>query len=157
MEQIIEGFSIVISYFNSTLPTSDLMKQSLECMQLESGLSTPVLLASFESYSHLITQGWLHNTWKSLTYFKMELHLPSRHRPMPHMSNDRTIVEMEISSKRLNKDQTCLISIVKIQLQVVFISDMLEHGTNRIKENYQKVKRIDSRLVHSIGHMWHVS
>ena len=138
MEQIIGGFSIVISYFNSTHQTSDLMKQSLEHVQLESGLSTPVLLASFESYSHLITQGWLHKILKSLSYFKMELHLPSRHHPMSPVSNDRTIMEMAISSKQFNKDQTCLINIVRIKLQVVFISDMLEHGTNRIKEKYQK-------------------
>ena len=30
MEQIIEGFSLMISYFNSTLPTNDLMKKSIE-------------------------------------------------------------------------------------------------------------------------------
>ena len=96
MDQTIEGFSLMISYFNSTLSTNDLMKQSLYCMQLESGLKTPVLLASFESYSHIVTQGWLHNMWKLLNYFNMELHLPSRHHPVSLVTNDRTIVEMII-------------------------------------------------------------
>ena len=104
MEQIIEGFSILFSDLKSTLPTSDLMKQSLEYMKLESGLITPVLLASFENYSHLIPQGWLHNMWKSLSYFKMELHPLSCHHPMCPVSNDRTIMEMTISSKQLHKE-----------------------------------------------------
>ena len=35
MEQTIEGLSLVISYFNSALPTNDLMKKSPEFLQLE--------------------------------------------------------------------------------------------------------------------------
>ena len=35
MEQTIEGLSLVMSYFNSTLPTNDWMKQSPECLQLQ--------------------------------------------------------------------------------------------------------------------------
>ena len=57
MKQIIEGFSIMIIYFNSTLPLNDLMKQSLECLPLESGLTNPVLLAPFESYPRAVAQG----------------------------------------------------------------------------------------------------
>ena len=60
---------------------------------------------------------------------------------MSPTSNDRAIMEMAISSKKFSKDQTHLINIVKIKLQVVFMSDMLEYGTNRIKENYQKSEK----------------
>ena len=83
----------------------------------------------------------------------MELHLPSRHHPISPISNDRTIVEMAISSKKFNKDQTYLINIVRIKLQVVFMSDMLEHGTNRIKENYQQVE--NDRFTISSSHWPH--
>ena len=59
IEQYIESIEIVISYFNSCLPTSKLLRQSLEYMQLESGLDVPVLLSSYKDFRILCTEGWL--------------------------------------------------------------------------------------------------
>ena len=56
IEQTIEVISFVISYFNSSLPSNDLLKQLLEYMPLESGLASPILLAPFDTYSHMITK-----------------------------------------------------------------------------------------------------
>ena len=44
IEQTIEALSLIISYFNSTLPTNDLLKQSLEYLQLKLDLDTLILL-----------------------------------------------------------------------------------------------------------------
>ena len=59
IEQIIESISIVVSYFNLTLPTADLIKYSLEYMQLESGWDEPILLADYSKLHVLCTNGWL--------------------------------------------------------------------------------------------------
>jgi len=56
IEQTIEAISFIISYFNFSLLLNDLLKQSLEYIQLESGLASPILLASFDTYSHMITK-----------------------------------------------------------------------------------------------------
>ena len=140
----------MMSYFNSTLPTNDSMKQSLENLQLESGLDAPALLSPFESHSHVVTQGWLCNLWKSIHYFKMELHLPSHHHPASTTTNDRTIIDTDLPSKHFNRDQIYLINIARIKLHVVFISDLLNHESNRIKENYRQGKK--DRLKHSTFH-----
>ena len=85
----------------------------------------------------------------------MELCLPSRHHHVSPVSDDRYIMEMDISSKQLNRDQSCIINISRIKLQVVFISEMLEHGTNRIKENYQQGEK--DRFTISSFHWPHVT
>ena len=56
MEQCIESINIVILCFNLILPTSKLLHQSLEYMQLEAGLDSPILLSPFDNYRYLCTE-----------------------------------------------------------------------------------------------------
>ena len=57
LEQTIESISIVIICFNSPLSTVDLMKHSLEYIQLESGWDSPILLTEYSKLYNLCTDG----------------------------------------------------------------------------------------------------
>ena len=57
MEQAIKSISILITCFNSPLPTADLIKYSLEYMQLESGWDSPILLEDYSKLNYLCTDG----------------------------------------------------------------------------------------------------
>ena len=59
VEQTTEALNLVISLFDSLTPLSYLLKESLEYMQLESGLSKPVLEAKFSLFRKLVTPCWL--------------------------------------------------------------------------------------------------
>ena len=55
--------------------------------------------------------------------------------------NDKTIIETVINSKAFNKEQLYLINLSRMQLRIIFISDLLEYRTNKVKENYSKGER----------------
>ena len=52
--------------------------------------------------------------------------------------NDKTIINTAINSKAFNKEQLCLINLCRMQLRVISMSDLLEYGTNKVKENFSK-------------------
>jgi len=54
--------------------------------------------------------------------------------------NDKTIIETAINSKEFNKEQLYLINLCRMQLQVIFIYNLLEYRTNKVKENYSNSK-----------------
>ena len=52
--------------------------------------------------------------------------------------NDKIIIETAINSKTFNKEQLYLINLSRMQLRVIFIFNLLEYGTNKVKENFSK-------------------
>ena len=54
--------------------------------------------------------------------------------------NNKIIIELAIGLKTFNKEKLYLINLTWIKLYVIFISDFLEHNSNRIKKNYLKEK-----------------
>ena len=54
-----ESISAIITYFSSNLPTNDLMKYSLELLQLEVGWDEPILLIDYNQLYYFYTDGWM--------------------------------------------------------------------------------------------------
>ena len=59
-EQLADIVGLVISLFPLKSPTSYYLKESLELMQIEVGIDTPVLESNYKKYAHLATLCWLH-------------------------------------------------------------------------------------------------
>jgi len=57
LEQSIKLVSLIVSYFTSQLPTSDLIKYSLELLQLEAGIDSPIFLSDYSRFQLLYTEG----------------------------------------------------------------------------------------------------
>ena len=76
--------------------------------------------------------------WQNLDYYQIELYLLSVYHPQSQIQNDRSIMKEAILIPMLLKNQLILINLVRIKLQVIFISDLLENRNNRTKEYYTK-------------------
>ena len=69
VEQIVEVVNLIISLFESPTLASYLLRESLEYMQLESGLSTPVLESKFSVFRKLVILCWLSLLKESLFFY----------------------------------------------------------------------------------------
>ena len=58
-KQTVEVSNFFISLYVLYTPLSNLLRESLELMQIESSLDSPILEANYTDYSSLITKGWL--------------------------------------------------------------------------------------------------
>jgi len=116
VEQCIESISLMISYFNSELPTNKLIKHSLELLQLETGYDSPILLSSYNKLSFLETDSWLKSLWYNLYHYKIVLHLPTIHHSQSHILNDKPIMQVAFELNTFTKEKILLINLVCINL-----------------------------------------
>ena len=116
LEQVIESISLIITYFNSSLLTANLMKYSLEYLQLEIEWDDSILLSNYSTLSHLGTDGWLKSIWRTLKYYYIELYLPSSYYPQLPIQNDRVIMRVVIGLRFFSKVHQILINLVRIKL-----------------------------------------
>ena len=58
-EQTIEASNLFLSLYISPTPSSNLLRDSLELMQIKLGLDSLVLEANYTEYGALVTRGWL--------------------------------------------------------------------------------------------------
>ena len=136
IEQYVESIGLMISYFLSNLPISNLIKYSLELLQLEIGWDYPILLSNYNKLSFLATNGWLKALWHNLFYCKIKLYLPSTHHPRSHILNNKAIMKMVLEITSFPLEKILLINLVYIKLQLLFISNLLEPSSNCIKDYY---------------------
>ena len=68
------------------------------------------------------------------------LYLPSNYHPNSNITNDSIIILNLLEIKIYLKEQCRLVNLVRLKLQVIFISDLLEPGSNKVKECYLKEK-----------------
>ena len=59
IEQCVESIGLIISYFSLILLTSNLIKHSLEHMQLEVRCNKPIFNSSYSKLSFLAIDCWL--------------------------------------------------------------------------------------------------
>ena len=58
-EQTIEAINLFVSLYQSATPSAQLLKDSLELMQVEVGLDIPVLEANYKKFGYLVTYCWI--------------------------------------------------------------------------------------------------
>ena len=104
LEQAIESISLIITCFNSSLLTADLIKYLLKYLQLEIRWDNPILLANYSNLLHLETDGWLKSVWCTLKYYHIELYLPSLYYLQSYIQNDRAVMRVFIGLKSFSKD-----------------------------------------------------
>ena len=59
VEQIIEASNLFVTLYLSQIPSSQLLRDSLELMQVEVGLDCPVLEENYLDFRYLVTKEWL--------------------------------------------------------------------------------------------------
>ena len=70
----------------------------------------------------------------------MQLHLPSNHL-ISIIPSDKTIIKEALLTKLFSPQDLYLLNLIRMKLQVIFISDLLEPSSNTIKECYWEGKK----------------
>ena len=96
-------------------------------------MNKSIFLNDFNKYGILITDGWIKSVWRFCTYYNLQLHLPTIHHLITPIMNDQPIMRIAIDSNLFNNKSIQLINLVHLNLQIIFLSDLLEIGMNKVK------------------------
>ena len=103
LEQGLKSISHLISLWDSSTPTSNLLRVSLEFLKLEVSKSDLALNKSFSPCGSLATLGWLTSVWELLDAYQLSITIPSLTIPNPSFTNEITITDLAVSVKSFNK------------------------------------------------------
>jgi len=109
----------------------------LSAMQLEAGISQPVLEADFTKASKYITRTWLSMLWEHLHRHNLQLHVPEAWCPKPQRINDCTIMDIAgdtFGSGRRHRDLE-IIQSCRIFLRVTMLSEITDATGTRLCGN----------------------
>lgn len=127
-----------VSLFYQLYPTDTneghLLRASLEHLQLEIGIGTPVLLSNFESFGYLATHSWLKSLWEFLWTHKIRLEVTG---PLPHLcrEHDQFIMEALTSCQSLSKEDIASANRCRLHLHLIVFSDFTTGGGNSVLDN----------------------
>jgi len=145
IEQTTKAINLVISLFDLPTPSSFLLKESLEYMQLEAGIEKLILETKFEVFGKLVTPCWLRSLWESLSYYQLKLHLPTAVQLSSNVTNDCAIMVKVVRLKVFESNKIMAINRVRLYLQVIFISDLVQWVSNKIIYCYRQGDRDTTR------------
>ena len=153
VELTIEMIGLVITLLPILVATSFYLKESLELLQLESGLNSTILEADFDKLSFLTTPCWIYHLWSLTNSANLSICLLSIHYPSLQYPNDKTIISRVLELNIFSKEELYHLNILWIYLQVIFILDLLQYKSNYIKQYYRVGARDTSQ---SFKYKWPV-
>ena len=115
-EQFISCLELITSLYNSDSPSAILLTESIENLQIESGLSSLVLLSLYFTFHYLTTETWLSAIWYYLTVYKISLFLPDLSIPSSPHRNNSSIMNVVYNLWIFYSEHLYLINLVQIQL-----------------------------------------
>lgn len=138
LKQGLESVSHLIFLWDTATSEFNLLRFSLECLQLEFGSMYLSLNKYFSLCAHLDTPGWLASVWEYLDFYHPEITIPSLTLTNPSSANDVAIVDFAIALKHFNMLQIKQIDTFRLALKSYFISDLLRPRSNAIMDCYWK-------------------
>ena len=76
-ESLIEAIGLLNSLSLSSMPSLVLIRDSLELLQLEAGISLLVLEVDYSKFRGYVTKGWLQSIWESSYSSGIVVNIPS--------------------------------------------------------------------------------
>ena len=115
--------------------TGDILGASLEQLQLEVGIGSPVIEAPYDVYGHLATYGWWQNLWEFVSTEKITLRqeapfIPPLQREDDYYVMERLIQRCNWSDVDIRKFNRC-----RIKMQVVTLADLIHGDGISLREN----------------------
>ena len=136
-ESLAQAINLFVSLHTVDTPAKQLLRVSIELIQLEAGTMGDVLSQDFDKYDGLITDSWLVSLWRNLSRFWIYLTLPDEKSPLFGQEKDLTVTEVALS-QGYSLSQRQSINKVRLYLQVIFFSDMVIPGHNTIKSCFRQ-------------------
>jgi hypothetical protein len=122
-EQGIAHVDRLIRYGQSNHLTGQLLRQSLEILQVELGMSESALTVNFGQFGHLVSPTWLTSTWEFISHFNIsfKVHIAPF---ILAREGDGCLMDLFVQ-KGYRKQHLALLNRCRIFLQVVRISDIV--------------------------------
>ena len=98
-EQIVEAINLFVSLYQSPTPSVYLLHDSLELMQVEVGLNSPVLETGYKKYGYLVSQSWIQSLWEATFYCSLTIQVPRYLFWVSSRTNDIPIMKKACSLK----------------------------------------------------------
>ena len=102
---MVEMIRLVISSYSVKNSISYHLIESLELIQIKSGLDYLVLEADFQTITYITTLYLLQYLWKLLDTIELNLCFPNIDHLSSPYSNNKTIIEVAIHLKLFNKNE----------------------------------------------------
>ena len=101
-----------------------LIRASIEKLQLEVGILDPVLSLPFPEYGAWVTKGWITTVWEFCSASGLVLRWDSEVRLLPSREHDSSIMQfcLEITQ---NKERLIRLNRVRCYLQVITVADIV--------------------------------
>ena len=128
---------------NST--TGSLMWISLEQGQLEVGIGTPFLEASFESYGFLLTDIWWKTVWEFIWKHGIRLTYPDQFLPPLQCTGDVFIMDLLCSRTELTQSKILSCNRCRLALEAITLADIVNGAGSRITDDAATLQPVDSR------------
>ena len=116
------------------------MQLSLEILTLEMVISSQPLQESYKRYGHWITAGWLKSIWEKVDMFGITSEVCNIPLLQPR-DGDRCMI-MEFKRVGYSTDNLCRLNKVRVNQQVLFLSDVLGASGKSPDRKYLKQRGV---------------
>ena len=130
VEQEIEKIGRLLTHGATTSLTGEIMGCSLEQLQLEVGIGSPVLESPFEVYGHLATDGWFKNLWEFVSDEGITLRQDDPAIPPLQREYDEYIMEKLVTIGSWGPKDLQSFNRCRIKMQCVTMADIV-HGDGK--------------------------
>ena len=125
--------------------TGSLMRISLEQAQLEVGIGSPFLQASFADYEFLLTDTWWKTVWEFVSTYGIHLTYPDQPLPKLQCQGDAFIMELLCARAELSQTELRSCNHCRLALQAITLADIVNGAGSRITDDAAPLQPIDSR------------
>lgn len=114
--------NLFVQHWDMPTPLGQLLRASMELLQLEAGCVGFPLAESFQSIGHIITHSWLKSFWEVVSKYKLQIVVNYPALALPR-SNDRTIMGIALLMGFGGED-LLRINRCRLFLCAIFLSDL---------------------------------
>ena len=123
---------MLISHWNDGSTTADLLRSSIESLQIETGIQDNPLNSNFHIWKDTITPCWMTSTWEFMSQYKITVELDLETIPL-RRENDHYIMEQFIAAGA-TKSQLKVLNRCRLFLKVISWADICDASGQTIVE-----------------------
>jgi hypothetical protein len=113
---------MLMQHYHTSTNLSRKLDASLQCLQLQLGMSHNLLLLNYDTRGHLAPLSWVKMLWWMLNHFDIHLHMSYPTIPLPQ-ERDRVIMEIFLSAG-LGSDLIRSLGRCRVAHEALFLSDL---------------------------------
>jgi hypothetical protein len=147
IEQGIEHIKMTLTHGSIPTMTGHFIVQSLQQLQLEAGIGTPVLEASFSRFGYYTTVNcWIRCQWEFLSKQGIQMKGGLSHVPGLQRQNDRYLMEIVDGLSGVTASETSSFNRCRVHYQALTLADICTGDGKRIRAQALRCTRDPQHL-----------